>query len=90
VEAIDIENEEYAFWDAVGNQVRILVNGQQVDKIEHSHENMALHDAFARNAESLGINLDLAGSPAQVWSRLEEAKRILPRKHSFLGSLFRR
>ena len=89
MEAIDIEDEEYLFWDAVGIAVRISMKGQQVDKIEHCQENMALHEAFVANAASLGINVDLLGSPEQVWSRLKEAESHLPPKRSFL-TRFRR
>jgi hypothetical protein len=89
MEAIDIENEEYLFWDAVGKAVRISVKRQKVDRIEHCQENMTLHDAFVRNAGSLGISVDLSGNPGQAWSRLQEAERQLQPKRSFF-SRFRR
>jgi hypothetical protein len=89
MEAIDIENEEYLFWDALGKAVCIAMKRQQVDRIEHCQEHMMLHAAFQRNADSRGITVDLAGSPEQVWSRLKAAERELPRKRSFFAR-FRR
>jgi hypothetical protein len=89
MEAIDIENEEYFFWDAVGKPVRIAMKRQKMDRIEHCQEYMTLHDAFLRNADSRGITVDLTGSPEQVWSRLNAAERQLPRKRSFFAR-FRR
>jgi hypothetical protein len=75
--------------DAIGKPVRIAVKRQQVDTIQPCQESMTLHDAFVRNAASLGMSVDLSGSPEQVWSRLKEAERQLPPKRSFF-SLFRR
>jgi len=89
MEAIDIENEEYLFWDAVAKPVRIAVERHQVVTIEHCPEIMTLHEAFVRNAASLGISVDLSGSPEQVWSRLKEAERQLPPKRSFFSRLRR-
>jgi hypothetical protein len=42
MEPIDIENDEYVFWDANGKAVRISVAGQRVTGIEYGAAEMTL------------------------------------------------
>jgi len=90
MEPIDIENDEYVFWDASGTAVRISVAGERVTGIEYGAAEMQLTDAFRRHSDAFGLDVDTTGRPSiEVWRRLKEAKSRLPRKRGLLSRLFR-
>ena len=99
-EPIDIENDEYLFWDASGKSVRVSVKGKTLSEVRYGEardqgtgflprEAMKLDEAFERHAEAFSLNVDTAGAAEEVWSRLKNAESQLPRRQGFLARLFR-
>jgi hypothetical protein len=89
MEPIDIENDEYVFWDANGKAVRISVAGQRVTGIEYGAAEITLAEAFRRHSDKFGLDADTTGTFDEVWRRLKEAESRLPRKRGLLSRLFR-
>ena len=87
MEAIDIENEGYVFWDSTGVGVAISAAKGAIAEIGVGTASMPLSEAFRMYAESQGLQILLAGSPSEVWSRIQAQ---LPKHESFLSRLFRR
>ena len=90
MEPIDIENDEYVYWDAKGNGVRISVQGRMVIGIDRGTAEMPLTDAFKRHSDAFGLDVDTTGSIDEVWQRLKQAEDCLPRSSGLLSRLFRR
>ncbi len=90
LEPIDIENDEYLYWDANGRSVRISISGKQVTGIEYGAAEMPLAEGFRRHSDAFGLHVDTAGPFDQLWHRVEEAKSRLPRRKALLSKLFRR
>lgn len=94
LEGIDIENGEYAFWDANGNGVSVaaFVSSftNKVGDATYCPAVFPLRDAFALYAKTLGLSdFDVDGPPTEVWSRLQREIEGRPKKRSFLSKLFR-
>lgn len=88
MEPIDIENDEYLFWDANGRSVRISIERNKVAKIAYGDAEMTLAEAFKRHSEASGLSVEPAGPPDEVWRRLKEAEGRLPRRRGILSKLF--
>jgi hypothetical protein len=87
---IDIENDEYLFWDANGRAARISIGGQQVTGITYGEPEIPLAEAFRRYSEVHGLDVDTTGPFDQVWCRLKDPASRLPRSRGLLSRLFRR
>ena len=55
LETIDIENDEYLFWDSTG--ARVSVARDAVDQITRCDQSMSLSDAFEAFVQSLGLGV---------------------------------
>ena len=95
MEAIDIENDEYVFWDADGAGVSIVVTPTttfetgKLERVTSSPPVFPLHDAFKLYAESLGISDVVAeGAPLDVWRRIQTELAGRPRKRGLIKRLF--
>ncbi len=86
-EWIDIENEEFIFWDSRGAGVRVTVKDGAIDQIRPCEQSKSLSDAFEAYSHSLGLEISLQGSPVEVWTRIQSQ---LPRKKSLWTRLFSR
>lgn len=82
LEPIDIENDEYLFWDAAGNGVRVMLTGKvgrfsnpKVAGLSHVDNPISFQIAAQEWADQLGVRLEAAGSPEQVWDRLQSSLR---------------
>lgn len=80
LEAIDIENDEYVFWDAAGVGVRISVSvgawKQKLESVSSCPAPFPLREAFEQYADSLGIiGLSVDGTPLEVWRRIQEQRK---------------
>jgi hypothetical protein len=93
LEAIDIVNDEYVFWDANGNGVSVTASvttfkgkiGDATSCVSH----LPLRDAFSLYAKTLGLaEIDLDGTPSEVWRRIQQELESRPKKRGFLSSLF--
>ena len=71
VEPIDLENNEYLFWNADGCAVRLTLERAELTKIEEAENEITLREAFARYSEALGAKVDTSGALAEVWARLQ-------------------
>lgn len=94
LEAIDIENDEYVFWDATGHGLRVLIKKEKLGGFEKTDRNkLTLQQAFEQYAQQLrerGAAVDrLSGTPEEIWAKIEKAKESLPRR-GFFSRIFGR
>ncbi|HKW63881.1 MAG TPA: hypothetical protein VJN89_15120 [Candidatus Acidoferrum sp.] len=96
-EAIDIENDEYVFWDVNGAGVSVAVTSTTTFKtgklksVSSSAPAFPLRDAFKSYAESLGLSQAIAdGEPIDAWRRIRAELERRPRKKGILSRLFSR
>jgi hypothetical protein len=88
-EAIDIENDEYVFWDASGLGVEIKVVGTKVMCVNSCAAQFPLGEALATYAESLDLPRSvIEGRPVEIWHRIESELKSRPRKHGWLSRIF--
>ena len=94
-ETIDIENDEYVFWDANGGGVSVVLTPTtpfktgKLERVTSSPPKFPLHDTFKLYAESLGIPVVVGeGAPIYVWSRIQEALAGRPGKWGLRARLF--
>jgi hypothetical protein len=93
LEAIDIENDEYLFWDANSCGLKILVTKNLVGGFEKAANKITLQQAFEGYADQLaqlGVRVDTTGTPEEIYARLQKARESLPRPPGFFSWLFRR
>ena len=95
LEAVDIENDEYMFWDATGHDFRILIKKGKLVGFDKTHRNkLTLQQAFEQYAAQLregGAAVDtMTGTPEELWAKIEKAKQSLPRRRSFFSRIFGR
>jgi hypothetical protein len=81
LEAIDIENDEYVFWDAKGAGVCVSVTHDAIDQITRCDRS----DAFQAYSQSLSLRVSLQGPPSEVWGRIQSQ---LPKRRPFWTRLF--
>ena len=91
LEAVDIENDEYMFWDAAGQGLRVLINTGKVGGFEKTDNKITLQQAFEEYARPLAgrVTVDTSGTPEEIWAKIEKAKQSLPGQHGFFSRLFR-
>lgn len=96
LEAIDIENDEYLFWNADGKPVKVVLTGKvgrfrnpTVSGVRHVENPMSFQSAAQEWANQLGVRVDLTGTPQQVWDKLQEAQAKLTPRRGLLSRLFR-
>lgn len=90
MEAIDIENDEYMFWDANGNGLKILIEKERVIGFANAENKITLQQAFDDYVQQLGVAVDTTGTPEEIWDKVKKAKDELPRRPSFFSRLFSR
>jgi hypothetical protein len=90
LEAIDIENDEYMFWDANGHGLKILIEKEGVSGFANAETKITLQQAFDDYVQQLGVSVDTTGTPEEIWDKVKKAKDELPRRPSFLSRLFNR
>ena len=76
LEAIDIGNHEYVFWDANGDGVTIAVSvgafKSSLESVSPSPAAFPIHDAFILYARSLGLpESAVEGTPVEAWRRIQ-------------------
>lgn len=87
LEAIDIENSEYLFWDSTGAALNISVSRGQVQQIARCEQAMLLQEAFEAYAKSYGLRVIAGDSALETWKGLESQ---LPPRKSLWRRLFHR
>ena len=91
LEAIDIENGEYVFWDANGIGVSISVSTglfkAKLESVASSTAAFSIQEAFALYSKTLEIAEPVEGSPTDVWNWIQTEMQRRPRKRSFLSKL---
>lgn len=95
LEAIDIENQEYAFWDSNGNGVLVTVTPSgtltqgKLEKVALCQPDFPIQDAFKAYAMSLGLPETVAeGTPMDAWRRIQEELAGRPKKRGLVSRLF--
>jgi hypothetical protein len=87
LEALDIENSEYLFWDSTGTGVCVSVALGAVEQIAPYDETISLREAFETYAQSNGLQVFLKESPLDTWRSLQS--QLLPKK-TLWARLFRK
>jgi len=87
LEAIDIENSEYLFWDSSGVGVCLSVAHDAINQIAHCDQAMSLPEAFEAYARSYGFQIPLGESPIDIWRSLQSQ---LPPRRTLWERLFRK
>jgi hypothetical protein len=85
LEPIDIENNEYLFWDSAGAGVCISIERQDVKEITLCDQAMSLRNAFETYARAYGLQMPSAESPIDIWKGLESQ---LPPRRTLWSRLF--
>jgi len=93
LEAIDIGNNEYVFWDANGNGVSIAVSvstfKSRLQSVSSCPAAFPIRDAFVSYAKILGLPETVAeGTPTEAWRRIQAELAGRPKKRGFLSKLF--
>jgi hypothetical protein len=90
LEPIDIENEEYGFWDSTGQSFRIETRGGKITEVRPCESNMSLNDAFLAYVDAMSLPRTLVdGEPTEILDRIDHELRARPKKASWLSKLFR-
>src|SRR5438552_10536546 len=71
LEAIDIENDEYQFWDANGLGLKILIEKNAVSGFQKADNRLSFQQAVEMYAEQLGVPIDTGGTPDEVWAKIQ-------------------
>jgi len=95
LEAIDIQNDEYVFWDASGAGVAVTVSlgrfKRKLEKVAACPSVFSIRDAFMSYAKSLGVAEPIAeGAPMDIWNRLQSEVERRPSKKELLARLLSR
>ncbi len=93
LEAIDIEHDEYMFWDAGGRGLKVLIKKGRVGGFEKAENRITLEQAFeayAQQLSQLGVTVDTSGTLEEIWVKIRKAKESLPRSSGFFSRLFER
>jgi hypothetical protein len=90
LEAIDIKNDEYQFWDANGRSLKILIEKNAVSRFQNADNRFSFQQAIEMYTEQLGVPVDTSGSPDEVWAKVQKAEQSIPRRRGFLARLFGR
>ena len=95
LEPIDIENDEYLFWDAAGVACKVMLTGRvgwfhnpNVSGLCKAQNPITLEEAFREWASQLGVQVDTTGTPEQICDQLRSAQANLPRRLNLLSRLF--
>jgi hypothetical protein len=78
LEAIDIENDEYLFWDASGAGVCVSVTREVIDSVGLYDPPMTLPEAFEAYARAHELHMPSGQSPLATWESLQS--QLPPRK----------
>jgi|SRR6267378_7160925 len=87
LEAIDIENSEYLFWDSTGAGVCVAVANGAVKQIAPCAETISLREAFETYGQSYGLQVVLKKFPLDTWRSLQS--QVSPKK-TVWARLFRK
>jgi uncharacterized protein (DUF2249 family) len=88
LEAIDIENNEYLFWDAEGRGVKVVIKNSKVKEFRETDNGMTVQNAIGEYARHLGTTAETTGTPLETWRRMQGFKDGLPRPRGLFSRLF--
>jgi hypothetical protein len=95
LEAVDIEGDEYVFWDANGGGVSITVSvgafKSKLESVASCPSAFLIQDAFKEYVTSLGLSeAPTEGTPMSIWLQIQAELAERPKKRSYLARLFSR
>lgn len=95
LEAIDIQNDEYAFWDVNGAGVSVAVSvgafKTKLESVKSSPAVFSIREAFTLYAKNLGLpETVIEGTPMDVWSRIQSDLAGRSQRRGFLSRLLSR
>jgi hypothetical protein len=84
-EAIDIENDEYLFWDSNGTGVCVSVTRDVIEQVTFGDQAMTLPQAFEAYAQAYKLQRSQGQSPLDTWRSLQSQ---LPTRKTLWSRLF--
>jgi len=95
LEAIDIENDEYVFWDASGEGVSVAASvgafKSKLESVTSRPSGFPIQDVLKAYTTSLGLSEAVAeGTPTNAWMRIQTELGKRPKKRSYLSRVFSR
>jgi hypothetical protein len=88
LEAIDIENKEYVFWDLNGEGVSIAVARGRIASMTKSAPELTLRDALVSYAKHVGVpKTAQTGTPMDIWQRITATLESRRTKRSWMSRL---
>jgi len=91
LEAIDIENDEYRFWDSTERPVHISIAKNKVRSVSYAETGPSLQDAFLSYVDAVNLPRALVvGTPVEILRRIENELRNRPKLKSWLFRLLHR
>jgi hypothetical protein len=86
LEAIDIQNKEYVFWDLNGEGVSIGVAGGRIASMTKSAPELPLRDALVSYAKHVGVpQTAQTGTPMDIWQRIAATLESRRQKPSWIS-----
>jgi len=85
LEAIDIENGEYLFWDSTGKGVCVSVTRGVTEQVAFGDQAMTLPQAFEAYAQAYKLQRSQGQSPLDTWRSLQSQ---LPPRGTLWSRLF--
>lgn len=91
LEAIDIENQEFLFWDATGRPIEVKVLKNTVFSVLPCIRPLSLREALASYLKTVGLPVTISeGLPTEAWTRIQEELRKRPKKSSWFTKIIAR
>ena len=89
LEAIDIENNEYSFWDSTERPVRMTVRDKGVVDVSYCASRASLRAAFLSYLDAVKLPRTLAENrPGEILQLIECELKKRPKKKGWLSRLF--
>ena len=89
LEAIDIENDEYVFWDRDGRGVRVITSGRKIADLSSCEATLPWSDGFSQFLSSNELPKSIMKeSPMETWEGIQGALSARPKKAGFWSRLF--
>lgn len=91
LEAIDIGNDEYLFWDSTESAVRITIRKNKVADVSYCDSSVSLRDAFLSYVDVTGLPRTLVGGkPGDIFSRIEKELQMRRKEKSWFSRILNR
>jgi len=74
LEPIDIDNNEYLFWDSTGAGVSLSIGRDGICSIAECTNSMSLSDALSAYCASVGVAAPAEAAPIDIWNHIQSQR----------------